>query len=177
MANATFINSGQHNLHLNGVVNSNFSALNGEGASISAHNTYNQIEIHGGNRLTFLSCNMGDSTNSNKPQYCYHDNSNNNTFIGCTGAGAATTVWSTGGSSRYSKCAGTGLATNQGPGDDWQNGRMMIGAGAVSLLSGTGAPTVAAAAGSIYLRTDGSSGSRVYVNQNGSTTWTAISGV
>jgi len=40
---------------------------------------------------------------------------------------------------------------------------------------GSGAPTIAAAQGSIYLRTDGSSTStRAYINTNGSTTWTAI---
>lgn len=40
---------------------------------------------------------------------------------------------------------------------------------------GSGAPTFSAAQGSLYLRTDGSSTStRLYVNQNGSTTWTNV---
>lgn len=40
---------------------------------------------------------------------------------------------------------------------------------------GSGAPTVSAGQGSIYLRTDGSSTStRLYVNTNGSTTWTNV---
>lgn len=40
---------------------------------------------------------------------------------------------------------------------------------------GSGAPTVAAAQGSLYLRSDGSSTStRAYINTNGSTTWAAI---
>ena len=40
---------------------------------------------------------------------------------------------------------------------------------------GSGAPTISAAQGSIYLRTDGSSTStRLYVNTNGSTTWTNV---
>ena len=40
---------------------------------------------------------------------------------------------------------------------------------------GSGAPTVAAAKGSLYLRTDGSgTGDRAYINTNGSTTWTAL---
>jgi hypothetical protein len=39
---------------------------------------------------------------------------------------------------------------------------------------GSGAPTITAPQGSLYLRTDGSSVStRLYVNTNGSTTWTA----
>jgi len=40
---------------------------------------------------------------------------------------------------------------------------------------GSGAPTVSAAQGSIYLRSDGSSTStRMYINTNGSTTWTNV---
>jgi hypothetical protein len=40
---------------------------------------------------------------------------------------------------------------------------------------GSGVPTISAAQGSLYLRTDGSSTStRAYINTNGSTTWTAI---
>lgn len=40
---------------------------------------------------------------------------------------------------------------------------------------GSGAPTVSAAQGSIYLRSDGSSTStRLYVNTTGSTTWTNV---
>lgn len=40
---------------------------------------------------------------------------------------------------------------------------------------GSGAPTVSAAKGSLYLRSDGSSTStRAYINTDGSTTWTAI---
>jgi len=40
---------------------------------------------------------------------------------------------------------------------------------------GSGAPTVSAAQGSIYLRTDGSSTStRLYVNTNGTTGWTNV---
>lgn len=41
--------------------------------------------------------------------------------------------------------------------------------------AGTGAPTFAAAIGSIYSRIDGSSTStRLYVNTTGSTTWTSV---
>jgi len=40
---------------------------------------------------------------------------------------------------------------------------------------GSGAPTLSAAKGSIYLRSDGSTtNDRMYVNTNGSTTWTAV---
>lgn len=43
----------------------------------------------------------------------------------------------------------------------------------LGLFFGSGAPTFSAAQGSIYMRTDGSSTStRLYVNTNGSTTWT-----
>jgi hypothetical protein len=40
---------------------------------------------------------------------------------------------------------------------------------------GSGAPTISAAQGSLYLRSDGSSTStRAYINTDGGTTWTAI---
>ena len=43
------------------------------------------------------------------------------------------------------------------------------------IYCGSGAPTVSAAKGSIYLRTDGSTtNDRIYVNSSGSTTWVAI---
>lgn len=45
----------------------------------------------------------------------------------------------------------------------------------LGIYVGSGAPTVSAAQGSLYLRTDGSSTStRLYVNTNGSTTWTNV---
>ena len=43
---------------------------------------------------------------------------------------------------------------------------------------GSGAPTLSAAKGSLYLRSDGSTTtSRAYINTNGTTTWTAITTV
>jgi hypothetical protein len=45
------------------------------------------------------------------------------------------------------------------------------------VLAGNGVPSVTALSGTLYLRRDGASGSRVYVNQNGATTWLAIPGV
>ena len=48
-------------------------------------------------------------------------------------------------------------------------------AGSMGIYFGSGAPTVSAAKGSLYLRTDGSSTStRAYINTDGATTWTAI---
>ena len=45
----------------------------------------------------------------------------------------------------------------------------------LGVFFGSGAPTLSAAQGSLYLRTDGSSTStRMYVNTNGTTTWTAV---
>jgi len=45
----------------------------------------------------------------------------------------------------------------------------------LGIFIGSGAPTVSAAQGSLYLRTDGSSTStRAYVNSDGATTWVAI---
>lgn len=55
-------------------------------------------------------------------------------------------------------------------------GRLLMGTTAgFGVYYGSGAPTVSAAQGSIYLRSDGSSTStRLYVNTDGSTTWTAV---
>lgn len=45
----------------------------------------------------------------------------------------------------------------------------------VGVYYGSGAPTVSAPQGSLYLRTDGSSTStRLYVNTTGATTWTNV---
>ena len=45
----------------------------------------------------------------------------------------------------------------------------------LGVFFGSGAPTLAAAQGSLYVRTDGSSiATRLYVNTNGSTTWTNV---
>lgn len=51
-------------------------------------------------------------------------------------------------------------------------------AAGMGIYMGSGAPTIAAAKGSLYLRSDGSGvADRAYINTNGSTTWTAISTV
>lgn len=48
-------------------------------------------------------------------------------------------------------------------------------AAGMGIYMGSGAPTIAAAKGSLYLRSDGSgTGDRAYINTNGSTTWTAL---
>jgi hypothetical protein len=52
-----------------------------------------------------------------------------------------------------------------------------LGAGTlpVGIYSGTGAPTFAAPANSLYLRADGNSTTtRMYVNTTGSTTWATV---
>ena len=48
-------------------------------------------------------------------------------------------------------------------------------AGSMGIYFGSGAPTVSAAKGSLYLRSDGSTtNDRAYINTNGGTTWTAL---
>ena len=54
-------------------------------------------------------------------------------------------------------------------------GIMMSSTTNLGVFFGSGAPTIAAAQGSLYLRTDGASTStRLYVNTTGSTTWTNV---
>jgi hypothetical protein len=52
---------------------------------------------------------------------------------------------------------------------------LMSSTAALGVYFGSGAPTVSAAQGSLYIRTDGSSTStRAYINTNGTTGWTAV---
>lgn len=64
--------------------------------------------------------------------------------------------------------APSGSATSCTGGHTFDNGIMVI--------SGAGAPTCTAPAASMYLRSDGASGTHIYISQ-GSGTWTAIAGV
>jgi hypothetical protein len=45
------------------------------------------------------------------------------------------------------------------------------------IVTGAGVPAISAPAGSLFLRTDGAAGTRLYVNQNGAATWAAVAGV
>lgn len=45
---------------------------------------------------------------------------------------------------------------------------------AFGIYYGSGAPTISAPQGSLYLRTDGAANTRVYINSNGSTTWVGM---
>jgi hypothetical protein len=102
-----------------------------------------------------------------------------NTVIGGTtkAAGSFTTVTSTG-AVTGTTVSGTGTVTAI-------SGTAITAGGSAALLAtstasfgvflGSGAPTIAAAKGSLYLRSDGSSTStRLYVNSDGSTTWVAV---
>lgn len=66
-----------------------------------------------------------------------------------------------------------GIAT---PAGGATTARLIFGTTAgFGIYYGSGAPTVTAAQGSIYLRSDGSStATRLYVNTTGSTTWTNV---
>jgi hypothetical protein len=44
----------------------------------------------------------------------------------------------------------------------------------LGIFFGSGAPSLSAAQGSIYLRTDGVANARIYVNNNGTTGWTGL---
>lgn len=90
-----------------------------------------------------------------------------NTLSVTAGDGTATNI-----SAQYfSSSAGTAIPAG---------GNQGIGFRATSTTTfgvyfGSGAPTMSAAQGSLYLRSDGSSTStRLYVNTNGSTTWTNV---
>lgn len=55
------------------------------------------------------------------------------------------------------------------------NTGLFLGVSAIGVYFGSGAPTVSAAKGSLYLRSDGTTtNNRMYVNTDGGTTWTAV---
>jgi|GEM_PF-2902753 len=53
-------------------------------------------------------------------------------------------------------------------------GLMLSSTSGLGIYFGSGVPTVSAAQGSIYLRTDGTQNNRLYINTNGTTGWTAF---
>ena len=60
-------------------------------------------------------------------------------------------------------------------GGAYKTGIMMSSTNAFGIFFGSGAPTLTAAKGSLYLRTDGSTTTnRMYVNTDGVSTWTAV---
>ena len=90
-----------------------------------------------------------------------------NGFVGAlTGAVSATTVSATG-----NITADSGTA----PAAGGMAAFLASSTAGLGIYVGSGAPTISAAQGSLYLRTDGSSTStRAYINTDGATTWTAI---
>jgi hypothetical protein len=70
----------------------------------------------------------------------------------------------------------TVAANTATPANGSTSARLLFGTTAgFGIYYGSGAPTVSAAQGSFYMRSDGSSGStRAYINTDGGTTWTAV---
>jgi hypothetical protein len=69
------------------------------------------------------------------------------------------------------------LKAHSGTGSPAAGGQFAVafGSGTAGIYWGSGAPTVSAAKGSLYVRTDGSgTADRAYINTDGATTWTAI---
>ena len=96
----------------------------------------------------------------------------NNGFVGAvTGPVTATTVTAASVSATGNVTADSGTA----PAAGGMAAFLMSSTAGLGIYVGSGAPTISAAQGSLYLRTDGSSTStRLYVNTNGSTTWTNV---
>ena len=83
-------------------------------------------------------------------------------------AASATAIATTQGSTIYS---GTAVPAGGTAG----TGYKFSSTANLGIFFGSGAPTLSAAQGSLYLRTDGSSTStRLYVNTNGTTGWTNV---
>ena len=96
-----------------------------------------------------------------------------NSVIGGTtkAAGSFTSVSSTSSTSTGTLTAISGTAITAGG----SAAVLATSTASFGIYLGSGAPTIAAAKGSLYLRSDGSSTStRLYVNSDGSTTWVAV---
>jgi hypothetical protein len=96
----------------------------------------------------------------------------NNGFVGAvTGNVTASTVTATTVSATGNVTADSGTAPVAGG----MSAFLMSSTAGLGIYVGSGVPTVSAAQGSLYIRTDGSSTStRLYVNTNGTTGWTNV---
>ena len=65
----------------------------------------------------------------------------------------------------------TGTATTAG---GYTFPALNIGSAGIGVYFGSGAPTISAPQGSIYIRTDGGASTAIYYNTTGSTTWVAV---
>lgn len=93
--------------------------------------------------------------------------------VTCTHAGGALTFANTSMFMTGSMTILTGTAVPAG--GTASTGYKLSSTSNLGIFFGSGAPTLAAAQGSIYIRTDGSSTStRLHINTNGSTTWTNV---
>ena len=112
-----------------------------------------------------LSMNFSAASPNNATQYFLSCADSTNTKVNIYSNGA---FWSRGTSEVL---AGTAIPTGGTTG----SGYKFSSTSNFGVFFGSGAPTLAAAKGSLYLRSDGSGvADRAYINTDGSTTWTAI---
>jgi len=142
----------------------------GSGGIVLSPGTDNRVEIRRGtNAQTFRVYNtFTDASNYERGVFDWGTTSNVLT-IGAQAAGTGTL--------RNVKLVGTDILVKGDtatPASGSTAARLIFGTTAgFGIYYGSGAPTVSAAQGSLYLRSDGSSTStRLYVNTTGSTTWT-----
>ncbi len=125
---------------------------------ITANNGYTQI--YSGSNAPAIQCGgSGDAKN-------YYLNTQH--FFGSIGGGTVYGLFTSGGLSLLS---GTAVPAGGTAGA----GLTFSSTANLGVFFGSGAPSLSAAKGSLYLRTDGSTtNDRMYVNTTGSTTWTAV---
>lgn len=92
--------------------------------------------------------------------------------------GAVTTTATIGPATVVDSVAATGNVTadsGTAPAAGGMAAFLMSSTAGLGIYVGSGAPTVSAAKGSLYLRTDGTTtNNRAYINTDGATTWTAL---
>ncbi len=104
-----------------------------------------------------------------------YDNFGNGTaYTGNLTVGSVTASSVIATTSRMSMFTGTAVPA----GGTTDTGLLMSSTSSFGIFFGSGAPTLGAAKGSLYLRTDGSgTTNRTYINTDGGTTWTALTTV
>jgi hypothetical protein len=99
---------------------------------------------------------------------------------GTTTADYGLLVASQNGATNFLSVAGNGVITVASntaiaAGGSVSNGISFTNTSAFGVFTGSGVPTISAAKGSLYLRSDGSTTTnRAYINTDGATTWTAV---
>lgn len=175
--------------NVTGVLALTAAGLTVNGQAIIGAGTSNPLKLVGLDAVGDCYLTFFESGGSTRKAYLGFGNSGDDTFF-LTNEETASIVLSTGGSTVVTLSSGataltgtldaTGAATALSgtsipAGGTAGSGYKFSSTTNFGVFFGSGAPTLSAAKGSLYLRSDGSgTNDRAYINTNGTTTWTAV---